>query len=98
MLFDLFDAAQLDEGRAPRVLRSHARPDLRFGVMLDVGADFITELVFSCTGAQHVAQHGSHTRPQTSHAPSKTFSTAVVMDFQYCFSLASCFCPAFVIA
>jgi hypothetical protein len=40
----LFGATQLDEGLAPRILRAHARPDLRFGVVLDVRADFLTEL------------------------------------------------------
>src|SRR5262245_3147498 len=44
MLLDLLDATQLDEGRAPCVLRGHARADLRFGVVLDERAELLTEL------------------------------------------------------
>ena len=65
--------------------------------MLDERADFVTELLVSRPTVQHTAQHGSQTKPQASHAPSRTFSTAEVMDFQFSFSRANCFCPAFVI-
>src|SRR5688572_29420153 len=97
MLFDLFGSAQLDERRATCALRSRARPHPRFGVVLDERAELLTELCVSRAAVHQPAQHGPQARPRASHAPSRTFSTAVVMDFQYSFSRASCFCPAFVI-
>src|SRR5688500_19387936 len=98
MLLDLFRAPQLDEGRASCVLPGHARPDLRVGVVLDERAEFLTELFVSRAASHPAAQHGPQARPPASHAPSRTFSTAMVIDFQCCFSRASCFCPALVIA
>ena len=97
MLFDLFDASQLDEGRAPRLLRRHARADLRLGVLLDKGADLLAELAVSRAAVHRTAQRGPQSTPHPSHAPSRTFSTAVATDFQCCRSRASCFCPVFVI-
>src|SRR5687768_10278597 len=98
MLLDLFGASQLDEGGATRLLRRHARPDLQFDVVLDERAELLTELRVSRAAVHQPAQHGPQARPPAAHAPSRTFSTAMVMDFQYFFSRASCCCPAFVIS
>ncbi len=97
-LLDLFGSPQLDEGRTARGLRGHARSDLRFGVLLDERAELLTELVVFRGTPHPPAQHGPQARPRALHAPSRTLATAVVIDFQCCFSFASCFCPALVIS
>src|SRR5688572_29051789 len=98
MLLDLFYAPQLDQSCASCLLRGHAQPDLRFDVALDERAELLTELRVSRAAVHQPAQHRPQARPRASHAPSRTLSTAAVIDFQCCFSRASCFCPAFVIA
>ena len=85
------------QGNLVRTQTLANRSDLRVGVVLDERAELLTELSVARAAARQPAQHGPQARPRASHAPSKTFSTAIVMDFQCCFSRASCFCPAFVI-
>ena len=96
-LLDLFLAPQLDEGRAPCLLRSHARPDLRVGVVLDERAEFLTELSVARAAVPPTGATRSAGETTGVSCSLQDLSTAVVMDFQCGFSRASCFCRAFVI-
>ena len=68
-LFDLFDAAEIRERGAARLLRGHAGGNLLIGEHVCICANFVLKLIFDLLLAKKIACEILQTRPERHHGP-----------------------------
>ncbi len=100
LLFDLFDAAELDARGALRFFGRHAGANVFVGQQCQMGANFFVEVYIHTTTGKKVAQYAAsfcrERHGRTSYVVSNACAMAQEMRPHRRVSASSCFRPALV--